>query len=51
VLPGTRLDFFIKAVHESQVIVPLSGVPISCDSEGRCNGASGGKDHDHEGGR
>ncbi|SRR5712692_10223843 len=34
--PGTRVERFIDQVRHAKVIVPLSGVPISCDGEGRC---------------
>ena len=35
--PGTRVERFINLVEEhTKVIVPLSGVPISCDGEGHC---------------
>lgn len=37
VLQGTRLQRFIDAVHDAKVIVPLSGVPISCDGKGNCS--------------
>ncbi len=33
---GTRLERFINQVRPAKVIVPRSGVPISCDGEGRC---------------
>ena len=35
--PGTRLETFIGLVGGAKVIVPLSGVPISCDGAGNCN--------------
>ena len=37
--PGTRLERFINLLQDEddiKVIVPLSGVPISCDGEGHC---------------
>jgi L-ascorbate metabolism protein UlaG (beta-lactamase superfamily) len=34
--PGTRLERFIDQVNGTKVVVPLSGVPISCDGEGNC---------------
>ncbi len=34
--PGTRVERFIDQVRHAKVIVPLSGVPISCDGEGHC---------------
>lgn len=34
--PGTRVERFIDQVEGAKVIVPLSGVPISCDGEGNC---------------
>lgn len=37
--PGTRLERFIDLLHsqgQTRVIVPLSGVPISCDGQGNC---------------
>jgi L-ascorbate metabolism protein UlaG (beta-lactamase superfamily) len=34
--PGTRLERFINQVKGSRVVVPLSGVPISCDGNGNC---------------
>ena len=37
VIQGTRLEYFIHAVHDAKVIVPLSGVPISCDGKGNCS--------------
>ena len=52
VVPGTRLDTFIKEEHGARVIVPLSGMPITCDGEGNCTGAGAidrGHDHDHGG--
>ncbi len=33
---GTRVERFIGQVEDAKVIVPLSGVPISCDGEGNC---------------
>ena len=33
---GTRLDTFINLVNKAKVIVPLSGVPITCDGKGKC---------------
>jgi L-ascorbate metabolism protein UlaG (beta-lactamase superfamily) len=36
VLSGTRVERFINQLRRGSVIVPLSGVPISCDGEGRC---------------
>ncbi len=33
---GTRVERFISEVRHAKVIVPLSGVPISCDGEGHC---------------
>lgn len=33
---GTRVERFISQVGGAKVIVPLSGVPISCDGEGNC---------------
>jgi L-ascorbate metabolism protein UlaG (beta-lactamase superfamily) len=37
VIQGTRLQYFMNAVHDAKVIVPLSGVPISCDGKGNCS--------------
>ena len=37
VLPGTRVAEFIGGVRRANVIVPLSGVPISCDGQGHCS--------------
>ncbi len=34
--PDTRVEHFINRVRHAKVIVPLSGVPISCDGEGNC---------------
>jgi L-ascorbate metabolism protein UlaG (beta-lactamase superfamily) len=37
--PGTRLERFIQLLtgqSQTRVIVPLSGVPISCDGAGNC---------------
>ena len=34
--PGTRLQRFISQVKGAKVVVPLSGVPISCDGNGNC---------------
>jgi L-ascorbate metabolism protein UlaG (beta-lactamase superfamily) len=37
---GTRLERFqqqLKGKAQSRVIVPLSGVPISCDGQGNCS--------------
>lgn len=36
VIPGTRVERFIDQVRHAHVVVPLSGVPISCNGEGRC---------------
>lgn len=46
VIPGTRAETFMKLVNgngskseargHSTVLLPLSGVPISCDGKGRC---------------
>ena len=36
VIAGTRVERFISQVGGAKVIVPLSGVPISCDGEGHC---------------
>lgn len=36
--PGTRVERFISLVRRATVIVPFSGVPISCDGEGHCTG-------------
>ena len=36
VVTGTRVERFISQVNNAKVIVPLSGVPISCDGEGNC---------------
>jgi len=33
---GTRVERFISQVGGAKVIVPLSGVPISCDGQGHC---------------
>lgn len=33
---GTRLESFIDQVKKAKVIVPLSGVPISCNGKGKC---------------
>ena len=33
--PGTRLELFINEVKKVDVIVPLSGVPISCNGAGK----------------
>ena len=38
VVPGMRLDAFIKKVHRTKIVVPLSGLPISCDGKGNCTG-------------
>ena len=36
--PGSRVETFINLVNKSsKVIVPLSGVPISCDGKGNCS--------------
>jgi hypothetical protein len=38
--PGTRLERFIQQLRgqsSSRVILPLSGVPISCDGRGNCS--------------
>jgi L-ascorbate metabolism protein UlaG (beta-lactamase superfamily) len=40
VIAGTRLERFIeqlKGQAKSRVVVPLSGVPISCDGKGNCS--------------
>src|SRR5712692_4864944 len=39
VVPGTRLEAFINEEHHANIMVPLSGLPISCDGEGNCTGA------------
>ena len=36
VVPGTRVDAFISQLRRGTAIVPLSGVPITCDGRGRC---------------
>lgn len=36
VVPGTRVDAFISQLKHGTVIVPLSGVPITCDGGGHC---------------
>ena len=33
---GTEVETFIKLVKKAKVIVPLSGVPITCDDKGKC---------------
>ena len=38
VVPGQRLDVFINDLREAKVVVPLSGLPISCDGRGNCTG-------------
>lgn len=38
VVPGLRLDAFIDELHEGRIVVPLSGLPISCDGTGNCTG-------------
>ena len=51
VVPGTRLEAFINQEHHSNIMVPLSGMPISCDGEGNCTGAGAihrDDDHDHD---
>ncbi len=35
--PGTRVERLINEVRHARVVVPLSGVPISCDGDGRCS--------------
>ena len=35
--PGTRVERFISQLRHGTVIVPLSGVPISCDGDGHCS--------------
>jgi L-ascorbate metabolism protein UlaG (beta-lactamase superfamily) len=47
VVPGQRLDAFINGLHQGRVVVPLSGLPISCDGRGNCTGA-GLVDHDRD---
>ena len=42
VIQGTRLQYFMNAVHHAKVIVPLSGVPIYCDGKGNCSSNSSG---------
>jgi len=39
VVPGTRLEAFINEEHHANIMLPLSGMPISCDGEGNCTGA------------
>ena len=39
VVSGTRLEAFINEEHHANIMVPLSGLPISCDGEGNCAGA------------
>ncbi len=46
-IPGTRVERFINEVTGAKVIVPLSGMPISCDGEGHCKGP-GEVEHDHD---
>jgi L-ascorbate metabolism protein UlaG (beta-lactamase superfamily) len=51
VVPGTRLEAFINEERHAKIMVPLSGMPISCDGEGNCTGAGGirrGDDDDHD---
>jgi hypothetical protein len=51
VVPGTRLEAFINEEHHAKIMVPLSGMPISCDGEGNCTGAGAirrGDDDDHD---
>jgi L-ascorbate metabolism protein UlaG (beta-lactamase superfamily) len=38
VVPGLRLDAFIDRLHEGRIVVPLSGLPITCDGKGNCSG-------------
>lgn len=45
-IPGTRVERFISKARHAKVLVPLSGMSISCDGEGHWNG-SGDHDHDH----
>ena len=50
VVPGTRLEAFINEEHHANIMLPLSGMPISCDGEGNCTGAGAihrVDDHDH----
>ncbi len=36
VVSGTRLERFLGQLEPGMAILPLSGVPISCDGKGRC---------------
>jgi L-ascorbate metabolism protein UlaG (beta-lactamase superfamily) len=52
VVPGLRLDAFIDKLHEGRIVVPLSGLPITCDGKGNCTGPGlierdRGRDHSH----
>lgn len=38
--PGTRVERLMDEVRHVRVIVPLSGMPISCDGEGHCTSAA-----------
>jgi hypothetical protein len=38
VVPGLRLDAFVNELHHGRIVVPLSGLPISCDGKGNCTG-------------
>ncbi len=38
IVPGLRLDTFVNELHFGRVVVPLSGLPISCDGKGNCTG-------------
>jgi L-ascorbate metabolism protein UlaG (beta-lactamase superfamily) len=38
VVPNLRLDAFISQLHRGKIVVPLSGLPISCDGKGNCTG-------------
>lgn len=37
VTPGTKTARFINQVNSAKIFVPLSGVPISCDGDGKCS--------------
>jgi L-ascorbate metabolism protein UlaG (beta-lactamase superfamily) len=38
VVPSLRLDAFITKLQHGRIVVPLSGLPISCDGRGNCSG-------------
>jgi L-ascorbate metabolism protein UlaG (beta-lactamase superfamily) len=38
VVPNLRLEAFINQLHRGKIVVPLSGLPISCDGRGNCTG-------------